>query len=109
MSKTWYFTYYGWFGAGDSSDDMDYETEVSDEEYSVLEIIDAYQNDDLEKIGSDFDYEEFIEKNQRIIDAIEERVQSEVEEYDFEEAGYFEGDDEEENLQPTIVVRWPWE
>lgn len=98
MSKTWCFYYYGWFGRGDSSDDIDYETEVSDAEFDFLETIDKYQKSDEE----DFDIDQYLEENQKLIDELMERVQEEVEEFDYD--NYEEDDD-----KPEIIVRWPWE
>ena len=84
---------------GDSSDDLDYEACVSEEEYNFLTILDQYDDGCLEK---DFDIDEFIDKHQDLIAKLENRVQGEVEEYDYENYS----DDEE---KPSIYIRWPWE
>jgi len=99
MGKTWTFCYYGWFGPGDSSDDIDFDADVSDEEFELLKVIDMYQNGET---SEDFDFDSFCNTRRALIENLERRIQAEIEECDSENY-----DDEEEI--PSIVVRWPWE
>ena len=116
MDNSWEFIYYAWFGKGDSSDDLEYETEVSDEEYAFLQKCDMYQNGDLDD-DSEFDIKKYVEENKELVDSLTERVQREIEEleadnYDDDwddEEDDEDDEDDEGNEMPTIVVRWPWE
>ncbi len=83
MAKSWTFTYYGWFGDGDSSDDLDYTAIVTDEEYNYLA---NGGNDD---------------KSHSIQHSLRERIQEEIE--DYEASNYSDRDE-----MPSISVRWPW-
>jgi len=111
MANTWTFTYYATFGYGDASDDVEFETEVSDEEYDFLQKV----SDMLESEDDDvmMDLDEYLEENEELIDELTERLQIEAEELEQENysAGFDgDGDDEvDDDEVPNITVRMPWE
>jgi len=100
MANTWIFTYYGTFGDGDASDDIEFEAEVLDEEYEFLQkVSEMLELEDDEVI---MELDDYLEENEELIDKLTVRLQGEVAELDME---YY--DDKEET--PTINIRMPWE